>query len=166
LWHYKYQPTVYYPKRPSNALYERLTQQLVVLGVPFTDDFLGALKETHHVVDAIFGFSFSPPIREPFPEVIAAMRDAGVPVTSVDAPSGWGVETGPPEEGPAKGFMPGALVSLTAPKPLVRYYRGRHFVGGRFVPLGIAERYEVDIPEYQGVDQIVEVGDVVESEEL
>lgn len=157
---------MYYPKRSSNALYQRLTQQLVDLGVPFTDDFQGALKETHHVIDALFGFSFSPPIREPFPAVIAAMRDAGVPVTSVDAPSGWGVETGPPEEGPAKGFMPDALVSLTAPKPLVRYYRGRHFVGGRFVAPGIAEKYGVDIPEYQGVDQIVEVGEVAEGEKL
>jgi hypothetical protein len=29
--------------------------------------------------------------------------------------------------------MPANLVSLTAPKPLVKFYRGRHFIGGRYV---------------------------------
>lgn len=55
LWHYGYQPTVYYPKRSSNELYQRLSTQLKELGVPFTDDFDGALRETSHIVDAIFG---------------------------------------------------------------------------------------------------------------
>lgn len=30
--------------------------------------------------------------------------------------------------------MPEVLVSLTAPKPLVTFFKGRHFVGGRQVP--------------------------------
>ena len=46
---------------------------------------------------------------------------------------------------------------MTAPKPLVKYFKGRHFIGGRFVPPGMAEKYELDIPAYQGVDQIAEV---------
>jgi NAD(P)H-hydrate epimerase len=54
--------------------------------------------------------------------------------------------------------MPQALISLTAPKPCVKWYRGRHFVGGRFLTRSIAEKYDLDLPEYQGVDQIVEVG--------
>ena len=29
--------------------------------------------------------------------------------------------------------MPEVLVSLTAPKPLVKYFKGRHFIGGRLV---------------------------------
>lgn len=29
--------------------------------------------------------------------------------------------------------MPAVLVSLTAPKPLVKFFKGRHFVGGRYV---------------------------------
>jgi len=29
--------------------------------------------------------------------------------------------------------MPGILVSLTAPKPLVKWFTGRHFIGGRYV---------------------------------
>jgi NAD(P)H-hydrate epimerase len=158
LKHYKYEPIVYYPKRPKNELYQRLTTQLEDLGVPFVNDFNAALKESHHVVDAVFGFSFQPPIREPFPAVIEAMAKAGVPVTAVDAPSGWDVDNGPPNEGPARDFHPQALVSLTAPKPLVKYFKGRHFMGGRFVSKRIAEKYKIDVPEYVGVDQVVEIG--------
>ena len=54
-----------------------------------------------------------------------------MPVVAVDAPSSWDIETGPPSEGPGAKFMPAVLVSLTAPKPLVKFYQGRHFVGGR-----------------------------------
>jgi NAD(P)H-hydrate epimerase len=54
-----------------------------------------------------------------------------VPVTSVDAPSSWNIESGPPKDGPGKDFNPAALVSLTAPKPLVAWFKGRHFLGGR-----------------------------------
>ena len=54
-------------------------------------------------------------------------------MTSVDAPSSWNIEEGPPKEGPGATFNPQVLVSLTAPKPLVKYFKGRHFVGGRLV---------------------------------
>lgn len=82
----------------------------------------------------IAGFSFSGEIREPFPAVIKALETTKLPVTSVDAPSSWDIENGPPQSGPGSSFMPAALVSLTAPKPLVKHFRGRHFIGGRCVP--------------------------------
>lgn len=108
-----------------------MTTQLKSLAIPFTEDFPAALKETDHIVDAIFGFSFSGEIREPFPAIIKALAETSIPVTSVDAPSSWDIEDGPPKEGPGKDFIPSTLVSLTAPKPLVKYFGGRHFVGGR-----------------------------------
>ena len=55
LWHYGYQPTIFYPKQSKNDLYERLATQLKNLDVPFTEDFNGSLETTDHVVDAIFG---------------------------------------------------------------------------------------------------------------
>ncbi|KAG0637488.1 YjeF N-terminal domain-containing protein, partial [Tuber brumale] len=157
LWHYDYQPTVYYPKQSKNELHQRLTTQLKNLGVPFTEDFDGSLKDTSHVVDAIFGFSFSGEVREPFPAVITALKETAIPVTSVDAPSSWDIENGPPSKGPGKGFYPTALVSLTAPKPLARFFHGRHFLGGRFVSPDIAQKYDLELPEYDGIDQIVEL---------
>ncbi|KAF2259402.1 meiotically up-regulated gene 182 protein [Lojkania enalia] len=157
LFHYGYQPTIYYPKQSKNELYQRLKKQLEDLKVPFTEDFTAALRQTDHIVDAIFGFSFSGEVREPFPKVISALRDTHLPVLAVDAPSSWNIEDGPPDSGPGKGFMPEALISLTAPKPLVKWFRGRHFIGGRFLSPAMAEKYGLDLPTYEAVDQIVEV---------
>ena len=58
LWHYGYEPTIFYPKQSKNELYERLAMQLKNLDIPFTEDFGGSLKTTDHVVDAIFGITF------------------------------------------------------------------------------------------------------------
>lgn len=62
------------------------------------------------------------------------MAETKVPITSVDAPSSWDIEEGPPKSGVGSNFHPDFLVSLTAPKPLVKYFQGRHFIGGRYVP--------------------------------
>jgi NAD(P)H-hydrate epimerase len=157
LFHYGYAPTIYYPKQSKSELYARLRKQLEDLSIPFTNDFPSALQSTDHIVDAIFGFSFSGEVREPFPAVIEAIRDTKVPVLAVDAPSSWNIEKGPPSEGPGMGFMPDALISLTAPKPLVKWFKGRHFVGGRFLSPAVAEKYGLDVPKYEGLDQVVEV---------
>ncbi|KAI1655948.1 YjeF N-terminal domain-like protein [Daldinia decipiens] len=157
LRHYGYQPAIYYPKQSKNELYQRLAKQLEDLEVLFVEDFPAAIKSADHIVDAVFGFSFSGEVREPFPAVIRALEDTKLPVTSVDAPSSWNIETGPPESGLGSKFNPDFLISLTAPKPLVKYFKGRHFVGGRFVSPAIAKKYDFEVPGYQGIDQIVEV---------
>jgi NAD(P)H-hydrate epimerase len=158
LHHFGYKPSVYFPKQSKNELYERLRKQLEQLRVPFVSgDFAAALGESDYVVDAIFGFSFSGEVREPFPAVVRALAESKVPVLAVDAPSSWNIEDGPPSDGPGKGYHPGALISLTAPKPLAKWFKGRHFVGGRFVDADIAEKYGFDIPPYKGSDQVVEV---------
>ncbi|KAM3468269.1 hypothetical protein MY5147_008097 [Beauveria neobassiana] len=157
LFYYGYRPSIFYPKQGKNELYQRLAKQLEDLQVPFIEDFVSAAQDTDHIIDAIFGFSFSGEVREPFPAVIQALQNSDKPVTSVDAPSSWDIEQGPPKSGLGSSFMPTTLVSLSAPKPLVRHFTGRHFVGGRFVSPMIAEKYNLQIPEYEGVDQIVEV---------
>ncbi|GFF48950.1 NAD(P)H-hydrate epimerase [Aspergillus udagawae] len=137
---------------------QRLKTQLQNLSVPFVPDFTEALKSADFLVDAIFGFSFGGPLRDPFPSIVSQIESSSVPVLSVDAPSSWDIQSGPPKEGPGSKFMPDALISLTAPKPCVKYYRGRHFVGGRFLTKSIVEKYGLDCPDYPGIDQIVEVG--------
>jgi NAD(P)H-hydrate epimerase len=126
--------------------------------VPFVPDFTSALQSTDLIIDAIFGFSFGGPLRDPFGSIVTQMEETQIPILSVDAPSSWDITEGPPKTGPGAKFMPQALVSLTAPKPCVKWYKGRHFVGGRFLTKGIAEKYDLDLPEYPGIDQIVEVG--------
>lgn len=155
---YGYYPSIYYPKEGKKELYQRLKTQLHNLSVPFVPDFTEALKSADLVVDAIFGFSFGGPLREPFPSIILQMESTSVPILSVDAPSSWDIQAGPPKEGPGAKFMPQTLISLTAPKPCVKYFTGRHFLGGRFLTKSILEKYGLDCPQYPGVDQIVELG--------
>lgn len=158
LHHFGYTPTMYFPKQGKNELYQRLRTQLDQLKVSFTDDFHSAMGKSDYVIDAIFGFSFSGEVREPFPAVIKALAESKIPALAVDAPSSWNIEDGPPKDGPGVGYQPTALISLTAPKPLVKWFKGRHFVGGRFVSGEIAEKYGFDVPPYQGSDQVVEIG--------
>ncbi|PKY06261.1 AI-BP family protein [Aspergillus campestris IBT 28561] len=175
---YGYTPSIYYPKEGKNPLYQvfirvlrskqrrkkkdkltnqRLKTQLHNLSVPFITDLPPAIRTSDFLIDAIFGFSFGGPLRDPFPTIISQIETASIPVLSVDAPSSWDVESGPPESGPGSKFMPDALISLTAPKPCVRFYRGRHFLGGRFLTDAVARKYGLDVPAYPGVDQVVEM---------
>jgi NAD(P)H-hydrate epimerase len=160
LAHYGYTPSIYYPKPGKKDLYTRLQTQLRALSIPFItqSEFPSTLSNTNLIVDAIFGFSFGGPLRDPFPEIISAIEKSNVKVLAVDAPSSWDIESGPPESGPGSDFMPEFLVSLTAPKPCVKFYKGRHFVGGRFLTRDVAEKYGLDVPEYPEVDQVMEVG--------
>jgi len=162
LHHFGYEPRVYYPKRTSGDLYSRLVTQLRALDVAFVDDFPAAAHEADAIIDAIFGFSFSGEVREPFPAAIRALETTRVPVLAVDAPSSWNIETGPPKEGPGSKYMPTALLSLTAPKPLVKWLKARHFVGGRFLSKTIADKYGLDVPEYEEGNQVLEVAAVEE----
>nr|CAI5854393.1 unnamed protein product [Callosobruchus analis] len=85
------------------------------------------------IVDALFGFSFKPPVKE-----------------TIDIPSGWHVEKGEPEEG---GIQPELLISLTAPKKCALHFHGKyHYLGGRFVPPALEQKYQLNLPKYPGTD--------------
>ncbi|KAI5299661.1 hypothetical protein KEM55_001893, partial [Ascosphaera atra] len=157
LTHYGYKPVVFYPKHSSKDIYQRLETQLKNLEVPFTENFEESLKKADLVIDSFFGFSFKGPVRSPYAEIISLLEKSSTPVFSVDAPSSWEVDSGPPSEGPGSNFMPQYLISLTAAKPLVKYYKGRHFLGGRFLTPAIANKYGLEMPPYKGIDQILEV---------
>ncbi|PNS20324.1 YjeF family domain-containing protein [Sphaceloma murrayae] len=159
-----YTTSYFYPKQGRNEHYAALVRQLEDLRVRKVEeekegDFDRAVEDADVLVDAVFGFSFKGEVREPWPAVIEKIKavKGRKLVLAVDAPSGWDVEGGPPAEGPAKGYMPDGLVSLTAPKPLVKWFKGRHWVGGRFLGRELADKYEIDVPDYKGCDQVVEV---------
>ena len=90
------------------------------------------------------GFSFHPPVRKPFDTILKLIKASPLPILSIDIPSGWSVEDGPQplhtkpdEQGNVETietFTPEALISLTVPKLGVKGYRGKHWLGGRFVP--------------------------------
>lgn len=95
-----------------------------------TNTLRDALARSDVVLDAIFGFSFKPPVRAPFNSALPLISASGLPIVSVDIPSGWDVEKGNAE---GVGLITDVLISLTAPKEGVRQFTGRHFLGGRFV---------------------------------
>ena len=82
------------------------------------------------LVDALFGFSFKPPVRESFSSVLSSLARSRTPVASVDVPSGWHVEEGDVD---GLGLMPALLISLTTPKRCARHFQGKfHYLGGRW----------------------------------
>jgi hydroxyethylthiazole kinase-like uncharacterized protein yjeF len=157
LRHFGYAVEVCSPRRPDREPFRGLVAQLRALGVPLLDAeavLAAPLAERADVVlDALFGFSFSGAPRAPFDALIAAMAPAAAPppVVAVDVPSGWAVDAS------ASGALrPHTLVSLTAPKLCAAGFEGAaHFVGGRFVPPAIVEKYALALPPYPGAEQIV-----------
>lgn len=153
-----YSPMIYYPKRTSNTLYENLLHQCIENDIPILNNDLEefAAKELHQVfliVDALFGFSFKPPVRETFVPIIRLLENTKIAICSIDIPSGWDVEGGPPTEG---GIKPEMLVSLTAPKLCAKKFEGKfHYLGGRFVPKKLEIEYNLDLPKYPETDLIV-----------
>jgi len=168
LHHFGYNPSVVYPMMEKitakNDLYKRLTVQLRQLSIPLTEEWVPPGKgEVDVIVDAVFGFSFKGwrgggkdfPFDAMVDFLAAPEADAGslVPVVSVDIPSGWDVEHGPPS---GKALRPEMLVSLTAPKLCALSFQGRfHYLGGRFVPPNIITKNGLDLPSYPGAEQCV-----------
>lgn len=153
-------PHLIYPKRTDKELYSRLVVQAEQCGIPFLESLPDQKKLDSSyslLVDAIFGFSFRPPVRPQFVPLLSALASSTVPLVSIDIPSGWDVETGPPlhtENTPI--LSPDLLISLTAPKLCAQHFKGRlHYLGGRFVPPALAQKYNLDLPSYPGLQHCV-----------
>ncbi|XP_073830073.1 NAD(P)HX epimerase isoform X2 [Musca autumnalis] len=153
-----FKPSVYYPKPTPNPLYENLTHQCKAMNIEFvnaTPDNDEVSQNYDLIVDALFGFSFKPPVRETFVPIINVLQTTKLPIASIDIPSGWHVENGKTEE---CDFEPSLLISLTAPKLCAKCYRGpHHYLGGRFVPPALKEKYQLDLPEYPGTETCVKL---------
>ncbi|CAH3196017.1 unnamed protein product [Porites evermanni] len=142
-----YNPKIYYPKKSEKQLFKNLVTQCEKMDIPFIPELPSSsqINEQYRlVVDAIFGFSFKGNARPPFGDALSTLKDVNVPVCSVDIPSGWHVEDGNPD-----GIQPDFLISLTAPKLCAKHFRGTfHFLGGRFVPESLAQKYNLSLPDY------------------
>jgi NAD(P)H-hydrate epimerase len=115
---------------------QRLQRQCENMKIPVlapsseTGPLKAALTESDVVLDAIFGFSFKGPVRPPFDDALRLISESKLGIVSVDQPSGWEVDGG---RSGGIALEPDVLISLTAPKEGVRDFKGRHFLGGRFV---------------------------------
>lgn len=161
-----YDPVIYYPKKTTKTnLYTNLVTQLTQLEVPQIDD-LSQVKRlisgggVKLILDSLFGFSFKPPIREPFGDLIrflSAEHQKIPPIVSIDIPSGWDVDAGPLSD--ETNIKPTMLISLTAPKPCSVNCDMVHYLGGRFINNEIAEKYGIRelIERYEGNEMIVKL---------
>jgi len=169
LVHFGFDATIVYPKRSSKPHFINLVKQCEDMNIPILDfipmdsNNTGEEEEGYYdvIVDAIFGFSFRGTApREPYATSIANMvtlqknQQSKPLLVSVDVPSGWDVDGG---DLTGTGFCPDVLVSLTAPKLSSKKFQGRHFVGGRFLPPAIAEKYGIKMPPYPGKSQVMEI---------
>lgn len=178
LHHFGYDVSVCYPRRNDAALFQGLVTQLESLRIPFVDvdTVVGQslLSQGYGVVvDGLFGFSFKGQPRAPYDQLIAAMtnglkerealcsegKNVSFAVVCIDVPSGWHVE-----DGDISGLYPihpDMLISLTAPKLCAKSFQGKyHYLGGRFVPPKILEKYRLLLPAYPGSSQCVNLNQV------
>ncbi|KAL6524389.1 hypothetical protein OROHE_016060 [Orobanche hederae] len=144
-------------------------QRLESLSVPFIpiECVPHELLNFDIIVDAIFGFSFQGNPRPPFDDLIHIMASLGEDyrehhkspsIVSVDIPSGWHVENG---DISGEGIIPHMLVSLTAPKLCAKTFCGPyHFIGGRFVPPSVVQKYKLKLPQYPGTSPCVRIAKV------
>jgi len=148
-----YTPKIFYPKRTDNELYKNLVVQAELSDISFIDTLPTTTEELavnySLLIDCVFGFSFKPPVRAQFSPILEALANCSLPLVCVDIPSGWDVELGPPTDGATPALNPDLLVSLTAPKKCAQYFTGRfHYLGGRFIPSLLADKYNLDLPTY------------------
>jgi len=156
LVHFGYKPTIVYPKPTQKALYQALVTQCKALDVPVLTTLPTSFeKDFHLIVDGIFGFSFAGEIRAPFDTIIKELKVCKLPIASIDVPSGWLVDEGNVS---GQGLDATMLISLSAPKICSRQFKGPyHFLGGRFIPPHIADKYKLNLPQYPGMDSCVDL---------
>lgn len=170
LKHFGYDCTVVYPKPSKGIHFLNLVEQLHNVNVPILSEMPFDEKELNSydaVIDALFGFSFKGPPREPLASclntIIRMQNEYDTQVISVDIPSGWNVNEGDVDD---IGFIPDVVISLTAPKLCIQQFiNGRHFIGGRFLPDTLATKYNIKMPPYPGVSQVMEIPVVAENDE-
>ena len=139
---------ILYPKKNTkNPLYERLIAQCQNYGILINEKIFETKEEYEKIfeqndiiIDALFGFSFKGEIRQPFKTIIEAMKKFENKIISVDIPSGFDIDKGNIFDT----FIPKGLVSLTLPKLCSKDFKGEHFLGGRFVPKKLFEKFNLN----------------------
>jgi NAD(P)H-hydrate epimerase len=151
----KFKLSIFYPKRTDKPLYNNLVNQCTMMGIEFLEKCPENADSFLLIADALFGFSFKPPVRETFLDIMNLMYETKTPICSVDIPSGWDVEKGAIEG--QRSINPHMIISLTAPKLCAKKFSGIHYLGGRFVPPALAEKYKLDLPEYPGTESCLKL---------
>lgn len=78
-------------------------------------------------------------------------KDLKAKIVSVDVPSGWDVNKVKYTNSDNFNnlFCPDMLISLGTPKLCSLNYKGEHYLGGRFIPSSVLNKFNIKIPEYK-----------------
>ena len=117
--------------------------------------FVEEMKEYDLVVDGIFGFPFSGEMKEPYKTFVGLLAEMEDRVFSIDIPSGWDADEG----NKSNLFQPPYLISLGLPKKFSETFKGRHFMGGRFIPPQLEKEIGITAPKFQGARLYMEIKD-------
>lgn len=74
-----YSTAIFYPKQTDKPLYKNLLHQCLSMNIPLLADLPSETKNIGLIVDALFGFSFKPPVRKDFIPVLELMKSS-IPV--------------------------------------------------------------------------------------
>uniref|UniRef100_A0A6G3MHE2 NAD(P)H-hydrate epimerase n=1 Tax=Henneguya salminicola TaxID=69463 RepID=A0A6G3MHE2_HENSL len=88
-----YNVSIYCPKEGKSEIFSNLFAQAQfynVRTISTESEFSSKLNEKSFelIVDALFGFSFKPPLRPPYDTIIHTLSSTSIPICSVDLPSG------------------------------------------------------------------------------
>ena len=78
-----YNVSVYYPKRTEKPLYQNLLAQCLAFGVDIVEKLpppQELCNDYQVLVDALFGFSFKPPVRKELAPAMDALIESNLPV--------------------------------------------------------------------------------------
>lgn len=98
-----YKADVLYTKKPEKELFQGLIKSCEAdyVGIfdysqdeNFSKNFEAKIKEYDMIVDAMFGFSFKGPLKEPFDHICGVLKSGKPLIFSIDVPSGWNIEEG------------------------------------------------------------------------
>lgn len=107
-------------------------------------------------VDALLGMGFDgEDIRPVYWGIFKTLLTGGLPLLSIDVPSGWDLDKGPRDiDVAADSFLkPEVLVSLGVPKFGAKMFSGSyHFLGGRHLPPGWVDSQGIRSLVYPGKD--------------
>lgn len=78
-----YKPTIYYPKPTPKPLYENLAyqcQRMEINNIVECPTVMESAGSYDLIVDALFGFSFKPPVRVDFVPVVELLQQTKLPI--------------------------------------------------------------------------------------
>jgi ADP-dependent NAD(P)H-hydrate dehydratase / NAD(P)H-hydrate epimerase len=119
------------------------------------EELVNALDGAALIVDALFGFGFRGPAREPYARAITAVNDADAAVLAVDVPSGVEADTGRVTDAAVRADM---TVTFTAPKIGLVSFPGAGYAGEvRVADIGVPARFvdeAGDVELWDSADQL------------